>query len=124
MKLRQQSARHSFTVCVGMPFTRSCVTKTDKCNSSELSQPAPTHPTPRLYCEPARAWHEELQGSHVTRHTLTSVIRPAAIQSAAINASNTSSASGSVKEKKRKKKKKKHWWAILQTANTQTILSK
>lgn len=75
------SVRHLCTVCVGVLFTL-CVTKTDKCNSGEECAP------PQLFlllliflhCELAQPWHEDLQGSHVTRRTLTSVIRPAAIQ--------------------------------------------
>lgn len=56
------------------------VTKTDKCNSSEQRNPHLTSRTPSPCCELARAWHEVLQWSHVTQRTLTSVIRPAAIQ--------------------------------------------
>lgn len=61
---------HSYTVCV---WVRCSVTNTDKYKSrKQCLSPPPLLAGP--------AWHEELRGSHVTRHTLTSVIRSAAIQ--------------------------------------------
>lgn len=68
-----------YNMC-GYVVFRLYVTKTDKCNSSVQRNPHLTSLTSSPCCELARARHEELQRSHVTQHTLTSVIRPAAIQ--------------------------------------------
>lgn len=90
------------------------ITKTDKCNSSKQSYTPP----PLLFlfhCELAQAWHEELQGSHVTQHTLTSVIRLAAIQFRADQCLQHKQHPG---QSERERIAQMQGWAILQTAVT------
>lgn len=63
------------TVGVRVGRSRSAVTQTDKCNSIPLFlslSPSQLHGEAEAHA----AQHEELRGSHVSRHTLTSVIRP------------------------------------------------
>lgn len=82
-------------------------------NVGEQHNPPP--PLPDLHCERAWAWHEELQGSHVTQRTLTSVIRPAAIQFRADQCLQHKQRPG---QSERERITQKQWWAILQTAIT------